>query len=241
MSKPSKPSTQDIERFYFEQFRKIYPLPDGQIVHDDKPDFILHADTRTIGIEMTRFYLRAGKALESEQQQTPLREEIVRSAQNIYRATGGNIELSFNFNPTVPITSARQKVLPDELANIAKHMDASATGKSAPLYPRPAIPEVANVYFTGDHYSDPHWRIFQISTLTKMSPAALENIVRKKERRSQQYKRCDAYWLLFIVDWADRAQDQEIRLEGLKIISKIFETIIVYKWGYDHLVEIQVT
>jgi hypothetical protein len=36
----SKPSTQDTERFYFEEFRKAYPLPDGQIVHGDKPDII---------------------------------------------------------------------------------------------------------------------------------------------------------------------------------------------------------
>ena len=53
----SKPSTQDIERFYFEKFRDAYPLPDGQIVHGDKPDIILQTDTGTIGIEVTRFYL----------------------------------------------------------------------------------------------------------------------------------------------------------------------------------------
>jgi hypothetical protein len=208
----SKLSTQDTERFYFEQFRKAYLLPDGQIVHGDKPDIILHTDTRTIGIEVTRFYIMAGDAPESEQRQTPLREEIVRSAQAIYRATGGNIELSFNFNPAIPITLARRKMLPNELANVAKRMDACASGEIGPICPLPVIPEVANIYFTGDHYSDPYWRIFQVSTLTKMSPAALEGIVREKEGKSRQYKKCDAYWLLVIVDWADRAQNQEIRL-----------------------------
>jgi hypothetical protein len=117
-------------------------------------------------------------------------------------------------------------------------MDASATGGTGP-YPRPVIPEVANIYFTGDHYSDPYWQIFQVSTLTKMSPAALEDIVREKEGKSRQYKKCDYYWLLVIVDWADRAQDQEIRLEGLNISSKVFEKIIVHKWGYNHIIEIK--
>ena len=173
----------------------------------------------------------AGDALESEQRQTPLREGIVRSAQGIYRATGGNVELSFNSNPDIPITPARRKMLLDELANVAKRMDASATDRTSPIYPRPVIPEVANMYFTGDHYSDPYWRIFQVSTFTKMSRSTLEDIVREKEGKSQQYKKCDAYWLLVIVDWTDRAQDQEIRLEGLNISSKVFERIIVHKWG----------
>jgi hypothetical protein len=42
--------------------------------------------------------------------------------------------------------------------------------RTGPIYPRPVTPEVANMYFTGDHYSDPYWRIFQVSPLAKMSP-----------------------------------------------------------------------
>jgi hypothetical protein len=187
---------------------------------------------------VTRFYLAVGDAPESEQRQNPVREEIVNAAQDIYRATGGNIELSFNFDPDVPITQARRKALPDELANIAKRMDANARRGSGPIYPAPVIPEIANVFLTGDDYPDPRWHIFQVSTLTEMSPTALEAIVREKEIKSQQYKKCDAYWLLVIVDWADRAQDQEIRLGGLKIRSDVFEKIIVYKWGYEHIVEV---
>jgi hypothetical protein len=73
--------------------------------------------------------------------------------------------------------------------------------RKRPDISRPVIPEVANKYFTGDYYSDPYWRIFRISSLTKMSPAALEDIVREKEDESRQYKKCDAYGLLVIVDW----------------------------------------
>jgi hypothetical protein len=74
-----KLSAQEAEHYYFEQFRKVYALPDGQIDYGDKPDIILNSGTKTIGIEVTRFYLMAGDMPESEQRQTPLREEIVRS------------------------------------------------------------------------------------------------------------------------------------------------------------------
>jgi hypothetical protein len=235
----AKLSTQDAERFYFEQFRRVYTLPDGKIDYGDKPDIILNTGLKTIGIEVTRLYLTAGGQLASEQRQKPFREKVVRSAQEIYRATGGSIELSFNFNPAAPITPDRLNTLPAELANIAKRMDANALGKSGQIYPLQVIPEIANIYFTGEHYSDPHWRIFQVSSLTEMSFAALEAIVREKEVKSKQYKKCNSYWLLVIVDWTDRGQNQEIRVEGLNISSKVFKKIIIYKWGYNHIVEIK--
>ncbi|MGO9619984.1 MAG: hypothetical protein ACLPT6_01085 [Desulfobaccales bacterium] len=39
-------SNQKIERHYFELFRKIYQLPDGEIKFGDKPDVIINGDKR---------------------------------------------------------------------------------------------------------------------------------------------------------------------------------------------------
>jgi len=44
-------SNRDIEQYYFEMFRKNYPLPAGRVEYGDKPDVIIHGDA-TIGIEM---------------------------------------------------------------------------------------------------------------------------------------------------------------------------------------------
>jgi hypothetical protein len=35
----------------------------------------------------------------------------------------------------------------------------------------------------------------------------------------------------------DTAQEQEIRVEGLRIASDLFERIIIYKPGFEHIVE----
>jgi len=70
-----------------------------------------------------------------------------------------------------------------------------------------------------------------------MSQAALESIVREKEARSAQYHERAAYWLLVVVEPMDAAQEQEIRIDGLNIASDVFEKIIVYKPGFEHIVE----
>ena len=67
----ARKTTREIERHYFERFRKAYALPAGSVTYGDKPDVTLTGE-RTIGIEITRFYLRPGSASHSEPRQPPL-------------------------------------------------------------------------------------------------------------------------------------------------------------------------
>ncbi|OGP65699.1 MAG: hypothetical protein A3K22_05390 [Deltaproteobacteria bacterium RBG_16_42_7] len=70
-----------------------------------------------------------------------------------------------------------------------------------------------------------------------MSKDNLINKIREKEIKANDYQKCDEYWLLFVVDSIDRAQDQEIEIEGMNDIkSNIFNKVIIYKSGFDHIV-----
>jgi hypothetical protein len=121
----SKKTTREIERHYFERFRKAYALPAGTISYGDKPDVTLIGE-RAIGIEITRFFLQSGRVPYSEQQQRPLRCAVVSEAQALYRANGGKaIELTIAFDPREPTTPLRRKSLPAELATLAKRIDSS--------------------------------------------------------------------------------------------------------------------
>jgi hypothetical protein len=71
-----------------------------------------------------------------------------------------------------------------------------------------------------------------------MSVDRLTEIIREKEAKVRQYATCDAYWLLIVVEFIDSAQEQEIRIDGLTIESDVFQKIIVYKPGFEHIVEI---
>ena len=71
-----------------------------------------------------------------------------------------------------------------------------------------------------------------------MSITRLNEIISEKEAKAQQYAPCEAYWLLIVVDFIDSAQEQEIRIDGLTVQSDMFQKIIIYKTGFEHIVEL---
>lgn len=232
-------TNKEIERHYFERFRKAYALPAGAVSYGDKPDVTL-AGARTIGIEITRFYLQSGHVPFSEQQQRPLRAAVMSEAQDIYRRNGGkNIELTIAFEARRPITPPRRKSLPGDLAGLAKRVDNSPTSGPVDSWHLRAMPEISSVWLNPRQYPDAEWRLIGSYGVGLMSPVGLESIVREKEALSVQYHPRDAYWLLVVVDGMDPAQEQEIRIDGLSVASAVFEKIIVYKPGFEHIAEVK--
>ena len=228
-------SNQDIERYYFGMFRRDYQLPDGTIVHGDKPDVILEGE-RKIGIEITNFFLETGALPESEQIQRKAREAVVSKAQQIYLSnTGKRIELSFSFDKASPIRD--QGKLAKKIAEVAKDIDGRKTGAvSKDVFKD--IPELSFVFLNAKEYDDPKWRVVQCYSGQAMSMEKLRGVVSAKETQSKFYQRCDAYWLVVVVDFIDRAQDQEIQVDGFeKISSPVFEKVIVYKTHFGHVLE----
>jgi hypothetical protein len=163
----------------------------------------------------------------------------VSKAQALYRANGGKrIELTIAFDPARPITSLRRRRLPGELAALAKLVvDNSRASGEVDRRQFRAMPEISSVHLNTREYPDAKWRLIGSYTVGLMSQAGLESIVREKEARSAQYHARDAYWLLVVVEPMDAAQEQEIRIDGLSVASAVFDKIIVYKPGFEHIVE----
>jgi hypothetical protein len=230
-------TNRDIERYYFQQFSEAYELPRGALEYADRPDVLLRG-ARTIGIEITRFYLQSGRSLSSEQQQRPRRERVVLDAHTLHRAAGGRrVELTITFDASRPITSAKGKTLPKQLAAFTATIGTHESGM-VDAERLEEMPEVHSIYVSSKEYDDAKWSVCQVYSLDLMSAEGLKDIVKQKESKSAEYAPCDAYWLLIIVDWRDNAQDQEISVERVKIASEIFERIIVYKPGFEDIVEV---
>lgn len=227
----------DIEKSYFEMFRRDYALPDGAIEYGDKPDVILRG-TRTVGIEITNFFLENGSRPGSEQIQRGASEAVVAKAQQIFQSRcAGKFELTFGFDRGVPIRD--QDSLAEKIVSMAVQVQFLETG----VLPRDIfqhIPELSSAYLNATEYKDARWRICQPFDGVIMSEDELQVIVKAKEMKSREYRACDAYWLLVVVDFIDRAQDQEIPVEDLKnTTSQVFEKIIVYKTCFGHVAETQ--
>ncbi|MBB4196296.1 hypothetical protein CCR94_05580 [Rhodoblastus sphagnicola] len=234
---PVRISNQQIEQAHFEEFRKAYALPPGEIKYSDKPDVFLKGD-RTIGIEITNFYVRPNEAEGSEQTQRPLRDAIISKAHKLYRKAGGKeIILSIAFDPEIRITKDRCKVLPQILANFATQIDTQPEGQiDTDSYPE--MPELNWIHTSGREFQNGNFELVQSYSVPIMPVARLNDIVTEKEGKAADYHKCDAYWLLIVVDFWNPAQDQEITTQPIKLASKVFEKIILFKTCHRQIVEI---
>ena len=103
-----------------------------------------------------------------------------------------------------------------------------------------AIPELESVWLNANEYDNAKWRISQVHNVPMMSSSALKAIINDKGRKADQYRKCDAYWLLAVVDFIDAAQDQEIPRDILKDIhSPVFENILIYKPQFGEILEVR--
>ena len=220
----SRPSNRDIEKYYFDQFSTHYQLPAGEIEYSDKPDILIHGEQK-IGIEMANLYHMDGSDTSSEQVQRKRRENVVQEAQALYLRSGGrNIELTLSFDSTNPIT----QVAPVASAIAALPIESSVRNVLAPHH-FAHIPQLNFVYYNPIEYSDPLWRVSQVYSGRNLCPVRVAQVVADKVELLANYKKCDAYWLLLVVDFIDSAQDQElIWPDGLSLKTS-YEHVIIYK------------
>jgi hypothetical protein len=225
----------EIERYYFEMFQKDYRLPEGIVEYGDKPDVVIRGE-RSIGIEITNFFLADGASPESEQVQRKARDQVVSKAQSIYQGDSDDgLELVLGFDRDVPIRD--QNELSKRIAGLARRLEGRQSGEVRRDY-YPDIPELSFAWLIAEKQEQVRWRNSQVNSPSKMSFDRLNEIIKEKESKSRHYRPCSAYWLLVVVDWIDPAQDQEIQIDGFDTIhSDVFEKVLVYKTAFGHILE----
>jgi hypothetical protein len=225
----------EIERYYFEMFQKDCRLPEGVVECGDKPDVVIRGE-RSIGIEITNFFLADGASSESEQVQRRARAQVVSKAQSIYQEDGNDgLGLVLGFDRAVPIRDQNQ--LAGRIADLAVHLEGQQSGEIRRDRLR-GIPELSFAWLIAEKHEQVLWRNDQVNSTPKMSLERLQEIIKDKESKSRHYRPCSAYWLLVVVDCIDPAQDQEVRIDGFDTVhSDVFEKVLVYKTAFGHILE----
>lgn len=231
-------SNLDVERYYFSKFAEHFPLPDGKIEHGDKPDVIVYG-AQDIGIEIANLYLHDRGDPASEQVQCRRREAVLRKAQILYESEGRpKYELTVSFDPLNPIVEG--DVVAVRLAEFARSVELGAGGFFVGDI-LDQIPEVYSVFRSGAVYADSFWRTAQVYEGKSLSISRIAAILDDKHEKMKQYRPCDEYWLLLVVDMLDAAQDQEVDWpSGVPPLKSMFKKVIVYKPQYCRCLELPI-
>jgi len=232
----ANPTNQEIERYYFEQFKAHYPVPEGTVEYADKPDVVIHGN-KIIGIEIANLYLSSGTEPSSEQVQRIRRVCAIQRAQDLHISLGGRpIECWFGFEPTQPISSIDHVAL--GIARLMADVQ-SFISEELPRHLFANVPELRFVYSNGNEYSDAKWRPVQSYTVPFLSDERVRSLVVEKTDKLKGYRPCDGYWLLLVVDFMDPAQDQDIRWPaGATRQQSPFERVFIYKLQFGEVTEV---
>lgn len=227
-------SNQEIEHHYFELFRRIYPLPQGEIEdYRDKPDIIIHGQQK-LGIEIRQFYIEEGGLTESEQRQRDIRKCVIQKAHQEYLKKGGKNDINFSFNKNHPIPIRDIRKLVSKIVGVIFRLEVIETGGIRISNYFSDIPELDFIYINPNIYSNPKW-IYRQSHIgfNTMSIDKLTQILEDKEKKVEEFEKCDIYWLLIIIDSFDRAQEQLIPEEILngevKLSSDVYKKLLYFK------------
>lgn len=219
-------TNREIERYYFEQFRKHFALPAGQIEYADKPDIRINGE-KLIGIEISRLYIMDGADPSSEQRQQLLRRKVLDRARQMYLSSGGrDIQLHVDFDPERPIISVdeaavRLAALAHEIDDVPVTLVGENSGNASGLR-----------YVRHDGPGNPgeQWLNVQVFVTTPLREDRLSAVVFEKALKADDYAPCHEYWLLLVVDFMDPAQDQTLALPPEYLLpSSKFQQVIVYK------------
>lgn len=233
-----RPSNQEIEKYYFEQFAKDFPLPNGELQYGDKPDVIIRG-AENIGIEIANLYLVDGADEASEQVQRKRREKVIKLAEADYKTKRNlNYEFNISFNPKVPIIEVKSVAtkLVDFILSIENNPATFFTKNTFNI-----SPEIYSVHRSQKEYPNAKWKTTQVYGGKDLQVTRLREIVQQKNEKVSQYRPCDSYWLLLVVDFMDRAQDQDIEWPADEFpIECKYEKEIVYKPQFKKYSEIPV-
>jgi len=232
----SRSGNQAVEMHYFEQFRSHFDVPAGEIEYTDKPDVIIRGN-RVMGVEVARLFRESGDDVASEQKQRNRRQRVLSRAQALHRTAGGQpIEITVDFEPSQAILNV--EAVAGQLADLALRIEEWPSGSVDSEFFR-HIPQVRYVYKNAEPYRDPQWRPAQSYRGAKLDIERVREMVWQKDRKALEYQACDAYWLLLVVEFMDRAQDQELSWpEGVVLDRSLFERIFLYKPPFAQVVEL---
>jgi len=200
--------TKRIESDHFKLFRQMLPeFPEGEVWHEDEPDFLIHTDHGILGIEHRQLFKpqRDGKApLQAVESQI---DDIVALAQEHAELRGMPpvyVGLFFDLHQSLPkkqridlareIASFIHTNLPEPDQSLVLELDSGYGGVKPEALDFPIL-------IRNQHRSRHHWQSSEAGSVMKDSREVLQAATDEKATKIKRYlANCNECWLLIVSD-----------------------------------------
>jgi hypothetical protein len=196
------------ELIHLEHFKEAYPFfPCGDIEQTEKPDFIVHALHKDIGIEHTEMFQPGAPNGGSLQAQDSLALRVVEKASDLYRSNHSqSLLVQVLFNPRVEISKRDINRIAEAIVCLVDRTPVKPgntialkrTREDSVYFPT----EIAHIYICRQNGKENVWFCSSSGFVPQITPKQIQEKINAKNQKLDSYKsRCSELWLLLVADY----------------------------------------
>lgn len=236
------------ERFFLDMFLERLGIVPIRIEVREGPDFLLHMEDRTVGVEVTQLPIRDDSPEPLAQAVESVTDRIVAEAQRLYLASGAPpAHVTVLFGSWIKPDRIRRDLIANELVKVVQDMELETwkrvvwRSSDEETLDQPLSDTVHSVHALGVPESRmAHWNVSRAGWVATLTPERLQSGVSKKSAKIDAYQEAvRENWLLIVADSMKPSQAFSVPPDfPVSEISSPFAKTFFYRYPDGEVIEV---
>lgn len=236
------------ERFFLDMFLERFGIVPTRIDEREGPDFLLHLEDRTVGVEVTQLPIRDSSPEPLAQAVESTTDRIVSEAQKLYIASGAPpVHVTVMFSSWIRPKAIRRTFIAKQLADLVQdqtlkamerfdwHSDSDENWR----HPLAGVVDLVHALGVPEHQMA-HWHVSRAGWVAPLTPERLQTPISKKSAKIDAYQdAAQENWLLIVADGMKPSQAFSVPPDfANEQVSSPFERTFFYRYPDGEVIEV---